>query len=715
MQADTIGLDPIPERSRGWVVTIDGPEISRLSARYRAEGVIGEDEWENVVATAARVLGQCPDPRGPPGSKTGLAIGKVQSGKTTSYTALIALAADNGYRITVVLAGTKNPLLEQTDVRLRHYLDTTRRAIVGFKNPDPVDVVTIVGVLQGGGHALLTALKHHARIDNLAAVISSADLRHYPVLLIDDEGDEASLNTRFRSDEQSSTYRSIIRMRATIPLHGYLAYTATPQANLLIPAIDDLSPDFCTLVQPGHGYCGGSIFFGEDRDRYLREIPDADVPEEEEEPGVPRSLQQALAVFFVGSAVRRLRGETQDLHSMLVHTSHRRVGHDATQAALRTLIDLWKERLLLPDGDPAREGLIQLFKEAHEDLSRSVRGIVPWVEVLSQVRQEVRLVEIWMVNSLPLGRDPVTTPFHLRNNVFVGGNMLGRGVTIDGLAVTYITRRAKRETNADTMEQRARWFGYKTAYLDLCRIFVTHQLKEEYSGLLEHEDDFWDALSRNESQGVPLRDWRRIFFLASGTELNPTRSNVARYRRFRPRGWDSQTRAILDPDASAANVHVAHQFFTTHPGELRQFGHLVHRVAPRVPIREVIDDLLGQMDFGSTWDGAYYCEYLTRLSIAGTLPEIDVLLMEDGHVRTRSPDDQGRYNPFQGRNREPGDPLFYPGDQHLNDERPQVQVHIVHPIVTGIPDDFSTTFVGINIPSGDPRFDLRYVVRVDVE
>ena len=95
------------------------------------------------------------------------------------------------------------------------------------------------------------------------------------------------------------------------------------------------------------------------------------------------------------------------------------------------------------------------------------------------------------------------------------GICLDGGVTIEGLAVTYITRRAQNETNADTMEQRARWFGYKQSYLDLCRIFVSIQLRDDYTELLRHEDDFWEALRRNQRQGLSIRDWPRMLTLNS--------------------------------------------------------------------------------------------------------------------------------------------------------------------------------------------------------
>ncbi len=166
----------------------------------------------------------------------------------------------------------------------------------------------------------------------------------------------------------------------------------------------------------------------------------------------------------------------------------------------------------MPDNNPAYTNLMRLFREAYDDLCTTVQNPPTWDAVRLQLRDEIRL-EVWMVNSLPLGRDPVGTPFRLKNNILIGGNMLGRGVTIRDLAVTYITRRAQNETNADTMEQRARWFGYKNRYLDVCRIFLTAQLRDEYTQLLRFEDDFWDGLSRNQRQGLSIRQWPRMFAL----------------------------------------------------------------------------------------------------------------------------------------------------------------------------------------------------------
>ena len=107
--SQTMGIDPLPTELELWGPSIDGEEIRRLRSRYQER--VSDDEWDDVVQTATSILGRCPTPTDNDRRVTGLALGKVQSGKTLSYTSLIALAIDNGYRVTVVLAGTKNPLL----------------------------------------------------------------------------------------------------------------------------------------------------------------------------------------------------------------------------------------------------------------------------------------------------------------------------------------------------------------------------------------------------------------------------------------------------------------------------------------------------------------------------------------------------------------------------------------------------------------------------
>ena len=705
-----IGVDPLSTAMELWGPSIDGEEIRRLRSRY--EDRVSDDEWDDVVETAASILGRCPTPTDNNRRVTGLALGKVQSGKTLSYTSLIALGIDNGYRVTVVLAGTKNPLLEQNYTRLYNDLEARRPNLTPFRNPIPQDADVIRSVLHGGGHALIVVLKHGRRLEDARRVLATPELRGFPALIIDDEGDEASLNTQFRHARRSPIYRNILALRDALNVHAYVAYTATPQANLLISGIDGLSPDFGILVEPGQGYCGGATFFGSDRDRFVRTVPLAEA-EEEHVWGIPNGLRQAISIFLVGGAIRHLR-ESNAWHSMLIHNSNLRADHERLQTAIRNLVGLWRERLGLPDDDPATRELMDLMRVAYDDLCSTVHDPPTWEQVRRQLRDEIWLVEVWMVNSLPLGRDPIGTPFRLKNNILVGGNMLGRGVTIEGLAVTYITRRAKNETNADTMEQRARWFGYKRDYLDVCRIFVTTQLRDDYTEILRHEDDFWEALRRNQRQRLSIREWPRMLSLDMNMGLKPTRSNVASYRRFRSGGWDIQNRLIEDEAVAERNLHNARAFFAQYEtATLKRFGNVEHLVVEDCSTEEVLSRLLANIEAeGTDWDSSYTSEYLARMLLAGVLPSLDVVLMSGGETRERTKR-RGRVNPMQGRTpgRDSSDPAYYPGDENIHEGRVQLQVHVIRVRGEGLDHPVETTALGLFVPSDDQRFDLRYVVR----
>ena len=705
---ETLGLDPLETQLAVWGPSIDGQEICRLHSKCK-ERVSG-DEWDEIVQTAAFILGRCPRPTESVRSITGLALGKVQSGKTLSYTALIGLAIDNGYRITVVLAGTKKALLLQNYTRLCQDLDAGGQNVTPFENPHPQDAEVIQGVLHSGGHALIVVLKNRQRLDGVIRMLATPELQTVPTLIIDDEGDEASLNTKFRHSKKSPIYNCILALRNVLKVHAYVAYTATPQANLLISSIDDLSPDFGVLVEPGKGYCGGSIFFGCDRERFLRQIPLLEA-EDEHVSRITDALKKAVAIFLVGGAIRHLR-EPRALHSMLIHTSNLRSDHEELERSVRFLITLWKECLHLPNADPAAQELLGLMEAAYDDLCTTVQSPPPWEKVQEGLRHEIWLVELWMVNSLPLGRDPIGTPFRVKNNILIGGNMLGRGVTIDGLAVTYITRRAKNETNADTMEQRARWYGYKQNYLDFCRIFVTAQLRDDYTELLRHEDDFWEALRRNQRQALSIRKWPRMLSLDTKLGLSPTRSNVASFRQFRGGGWDIQNKLVGDEQIAGCNLQVVRSFFDKHSGDMRWFGNVSHLIVGDCPTERVITELLAAVrPDGTDWDSDYSSEYLMRLLLKGVLPSLDVVFMSGGQTRARTAR-SGRVNPMQGRspNRNLSDPAFYAGDENIHNGRVQLQVHIIQLRGEGVEHPIETTALALFIPHGDQRFDLSLIV-----
>jgi hypothetical protein len=286
--------------------------------------------------------------------------------------------------------------------------------------------------------------------------------------------------------------------------------------------------------------------------------------------------------------------------------------------------------------------------------------------------------------------------------------MLGRGVTIPGLALTYITREAKNDTNADTVEQRARWFGYKRAYLDVCRIFLTDHLSQRYSELLRHEDDFWEALVRNEEQRLPVRDWPRMFSLDMETwKLRPTRTSVAKYRQFRGRKWDEQKGVIADAAAAAKNIAIINEFFERNPWIAVKIGPVTHHMVRDCPVDRVVTSLLARLDMtGTGFEKEYVEEYLERLLLGGRLGVLDVVRMAEGHWRVRSLKDGHIVQLMQGRTpgKHEGDSGFYPGDDNIHGGKVQLQLHLLR--VSGA----ENSALALYIPP-DPQYDLRAVVR----
>ena len=422
----------------------------------------------------------------------------------------------------------------------------------------------------------------------------------------------------------------------------------------MISDIDALSPDFGVLVEPGQAYCGGSVFFGTDRDKYVRELPVGE-GEFDTVDATPLGLQRALAVFAVGGVIRHMR-KPNDPHSMLVHNSSLTRDHRALLAAVTSLLTRWKDTLTNQDADPAKISLLQLFRESYDDLCRTVLSPPTWEEVTNQLLRELWLIEPMMVNSLPQGRDPISNPFKLPNGLLVGGNILSRGLTIPGLAVTYITRRAK-DTSTDTMEQRARFFGYKQSYLDVCRVFLTHQIDDDYTRILNLEDDFWGALERNQRQGLSIRDWPRMFALDMDMGLRPTRASVASYRQFRGSGWDTQTKLVEGDEAASRNVASVKAFASAHPGVTKTWGTQSHSIVDACSTESVISGLLASVNTpGTDWDNAYNKEYLTRLYMRGVLPTIQVVYMDCLNPRKRTKENGQIKNLMQGSNRAPSDP-----------------------------------------------------------
>ena len=536
-----------------------------------------------------------------PERSTGLVVGRVQSGKTMSFTALTAAAHDNGYRLVVVLAGTQNNVADQTLKRLESDLrvdEGWHRPWSITHNPDQDELAPLRQTLSawdsptaGPGSrktCVLTVLKHHQRLMTLSKLLGELGGSAGATLIIDDEADQASLDTTPDKDESSKTHQAILDLRATLPRHTFLQYTATPQANLLIKLIGELSPDFAWALEPGPGYVGGEDFFAQDGDLYLaREIPDGDIPADDAPPTKPpASLHEALRVFFLTVADLHLRKQTQVQRSMMVHPSRLQSMHDLYHRWVAAAKKDWAKALDDPvDAEHAR----QHFHRAYLDLAGTVDDLAPFKELLPHLRDAIERTRVEKINAT--GRQK-TLPWKQRSGwILVGGQSLDRGFTVEGLTTTYMPR-GSGVGNADTIQQRGRFFGYKRDYLGHCRLYLEGDLLQNYRKYIAHERNIHEHVQEHRASGKSLKELARR--LKIDKDLQPTRRSIqsANVRRSGMRAsWFQQRSLLYDVEACAENGAAFALFFSKHRREDDPAGKMDrrHDFRSALPLSEVRD------------------------------------------------------------------------------------------------------------------------------
>lgn len=477
---------------------------------------LSDRDLDRVKEQSLDILSRCVDPLGDDSVTAGLVIGHVQSGKTLSFTSVAALARDNGFHLVILLAGYTTNLLAQSADRLRRDLDFVRhgqewrifdtptpdefeeirRRIDDKRNERPFDHETVV----------ITVLKNYQRINALADQLAFLSLSGIPTLVIDDEADQASLNTlaaanvkndRLHDEEVSRTYEAIRNLRAAVPMHTFLEYTATPQAVMLVTVLDSLSPDWAVTITPGAGYTGGREFFVESKDQIVRTVPDNEVFDPAEPPEqLPGSLLLALATFILVCAQHKAARESGNRTMMIqphnTQDPHLRFGRLVRQAL---------QAYALFKDNP--HGLREQFAEAYDDLDETTTKLAPLDELLHYVPRLAETIEVAIVNSGPerASVDFERHPYY----VLVGGMLLDRGFTVEGLTVTYMPRFPN--TGADTMQQRARFFGYRKSYFHYCRVFMPEGLADAMTGYVRAEEGLRAEI--DEHRLGSIKTWRR--------------------------------------------------------------------------------------------------------------------------------------------------------------------------------------------------------------
>lgn len=486
----------------------------------------GRDVIRVLDEDTDNILNECGNPATDFGWRVqGLVMGDVQSGKTASYCGLINKAADVGYKFVVLLTGMIEELRAQSQERMDNgFVGRDSRTIFdGEREKKPIgsgrfraavpnvltsidfDFLTANKKVLGGiplenisEPVLLVMKKNKSPLQNLIAFLDSQMSKGnlqlaLPLLLVDDEADNASVNAK--KDEDPTTINRLIReVLKRFVKSTYVAYTATPFANVFInPDNGDLFPsNFVYSLNTPTNYIGAAGIFSESGSHQyqVQEILDADAifpykhKKDLQVTSMPRSLCEALDSFLLSCAIRDLRKEPLRHRSMLVNVTR----FTDVQARLSNLIkdylyavtdeikqyladdDLWGKHARLRD-------LHEVWQEQYSDCD------VSWDQVRKALYESIASVKVLTINQKSEAADRLNYGAYKKSEkgrrvIAVGGLTLSRGLTLEGLCVSYFYRNSKAY---DTLLQMGRWFGYRPGYEDLCRIWMDPSVQEWFS------------------------------------------------------------------------------------------------------------------------------------------------------------------------------------------------------------------------------------------
>ena len=508
-------------------------------------------------------------------SKKGLVVGQVQSGKTANYTGLVCKAADAGFNLIIVLAGTYNNLRSQTQLRLDEGFlgfdtqferastkETTKIGvglIPGFDdaiansyttNSEKGDFTSRSANTAGFNFnapqpALLVVKKNSTVLKRLNTWLNThsenGKINNKSLLMIDDEADNASINTNASNDDPTTINKYICSILNKFNRTAYVGYTATPFANIFIPQDDsNLFPrDFIINLPSPSTYIGPDKVFGtslipdETNDELLPiVVPINDfasfVPNKHKKDDikptlseVPESLRLAIKCFIVTCAIRNLRGQEHKHNSMLIHVSRFQSWQNHIKDLVTRIFNYYKQEIEAGD-KMVLEELRKVFEEdngAYKSYKTTTQTILDskfkdiddsleihkWEDVKSQLYKAVQKITVKSINGS--SKDALTYYDNKDEGISViaiGGDKLSRGLTLEGLSVSYFLRASKMY---DTLMQMGRWFGYRSGYVDLCRLFTSSELNEWYRHITLASEELREEFSNLYEVGGTPEDY----------------------------------------------------------------------------------------------------------------------------------------------------------------------------------------------------------------
>lgn len=471
------------------------------------------NEVREIRETAEAVVRKWVDPLASGASQiNGLIYGLVQSGKTGVLTVTGAMGADAGYQVILILTSDIDPLYMQTLARVREAfpgMDVLEKS--DFRDHD-----SFHKRIKSATCAIVST-KNARMLETLIENFKTGRFRGLTCLIIDDEADQASLNTKTSKDDgtRSAVNDRISELRRYFEKNTYLQVTATPQALFLQTPGHEFRPQFTVLSKSGADYVGGEDFFGGASEELVREFDLNDISgltlgsQPAPALAIPPSLLRALDTFMIGGAYKRSRDADQNC-AFLCHVSTKTADHKHIVNLLH------KYKSDLPAGIKEKNAALtkRLFA-AYEDLAATHPGIrsAKFEDLLGDVGFFSPGTHIKLVNGETDEDVAVNSPY----NLFVGGNKLGRGVTIRNLLVSYYGRNPKKP-QADTVLQHARMYGYRRKDIGLLRLFLPNELHTVFRAINKMELSLRDLIQR-----TPSEEFRGIY-VESG--LSATRRNI---------------------------------------------------------------------------------------------------------------------------------------------------------------------------------------------
>lgn len=502
-----------------------------------------------VVKTISTINDKVMDLLGDPNAdyafaRRGLVIGDVQSGKTSNYISLITKAADAGYKVIFLLTGMVNNLRKQTQERIdlgflgfdtrQNQNLMKRNSLIGVgrissKNRTPITMTTSdrdfdrrfanqqFSNFDSRTEPFIFVIKKNTSVlKNIHSWIErhhfKNDLDKLPMIMIDDEADQASINTKKDSEDPTTINMRIRKILSLFSKHSYVGFTATPFANIFIdPDTDDemlkgdLFPkDFIYVLDSPTNYVGpDKLFLDNGECNYMiNEINDMHYhlplshKKHDRLINLPDSLKEAILLFMISNAIRDIRGQIDTHRSMLVNISRFRDLQDSAAEIIDDfVINVQRTTKFYPYDKFKDKEIYSDFKNVYEkNYKEIIKGDIGEDRIFKQIGHSVQPIIVTSVNMNHKAEEVLNYKKHKKNGlrvIAVGGQILSRGLTLEGLTISYFYRNSK---YYDTLMQMGRWFGYRDGYADLCKVYMEENSIDWYKFIAEASNDLKDEI-----------------------------------------------------------------------------------------------------------------------------------------------------------------------------------------------------------------------------